>query len=78
MVLLTDHGPEVLTPFQSTLESLTVGVKEMTQTKVHERKPSFRPFQPRPFMFATGIENSYPTIALPNERLSPDRALLRR
>jgi Xaa-Pro aminopeptidase len=24
MVLLTDHGPEVLTPFQSTLESLTV------------------------------------------------------
>ena len=24
MVLLTDHGPEVLTPFQSTLESLTI------------------------------------------------------
>jgi len=24
MVLLTDHGPEVLTPFQSTPESLTV------------------------------------------------------
>jgi Xaa-Pro aminopeptidase len=24
MVLLTEHGPEVLTPFQSTLESLTV------------------------------------------------------
>jgi beta-glucosidase/6-phospho-beta-glucosidase/beta-galactosidase len=31
-----------------------------------ERKPSFRPVQPRQFMFATGIENSYPTIALPN------------
>jgi len=31
-------------------------------------KPPFRPVQPRQFMFATGIENSYPTIALPDGR----------
>lgn len=31
-----------------------------------ESKPSFRALQPRQFMFATGIENSYPTIALAN------------
>jgi Xaa-Pro aminopeptidase len=28
MVLLTDNGPELLTPFQSTLESLTIEVSE--------------------------------------------------
>src|ERR1051325_3401286 len=31
-----------------------------------ERKPWVRSVQPRQFMFATGIENSYPTIELPN------------
>ena len=31
-----------------------------------ERKPWTRTVQPRQFMFATGIENSYPTIALPD------------
>ncbi len=31
-----------------------------------EGQSSFRPLQPRQFMFATGIENSYPTILLPN------------
>lgn len=36
------------------------------QTGVQQRKPSFRPLQPRQFMFATGIENSYPTIVLPD------------
>jgi beta-glucosidase/6-phospho-beta-glucosidase/beta-galactosidase len=37
------------------------------QTRAQEEsKPSFRAFQPRQFMFATGIENSYPTIALAN------------
>ena len=36
------------------------------QTHKQESKPSFRALQPRQFMFATGIENSYPTIALAN------------
>lgn len=31
-----------------------------------QQQTGFRAIQPRQFMFATGIENSYPTIALPN------------
>ena len=36
------------------------------QQTERERMPSLRALQSRQFMFATGIENSYPTIALPN------------
>ena len=36
------------------------------QTDQQQRAPRFRGVQPRQFMFATGIENSYPTIALPD------------
>ena len=44
------------------------GAQDMSeeQTDPEERTPSFRVVQPRQFMFATGIENSYPTIALAN------------
>jgi hypothetical protein len=34
------------------------------QTDQEQRAPRFRGVKPRQFMFATGIENSYPTIAL--------------
>lgn len=38
----------------------------MSQQQGRQKKPWVRSVQPRQFMFATGIENSYPTIALPN------------
>lgn len=40
--------------------------QQHTDVQKEERMPAIRAVQPRQFMFATGIENSYPTIALPD------------